>query len=369
MVRARRRGAVVGMAAGAVLAWGLPAEGQAPGPERLRVFLDCPMGCESTFVRDEIQWVDWVRDRADADVHLLVSSEMTGSGGRRYTLAFIGREAFEGVTDEIELSTSGDATQDERREDLAGVLALGLGPYLARGPGRRQVRMQLRGGPPGGGPPGAQQGPTEDPWDYWVFNLGVNGSLNGESSQSSSSYGASIRADRVTDAWKIRTYGSYSRRESEFELTDTTVTSVVERWSVSGLLARSLGPHWSAGARTSAGRSTFNNEDLRWDLGGGVEYDIFPYSESTRRKLTVQYVVGVTHRDYQSETIYGLTEETRPNHQLAVSLGLVQPWGQSSVNLSGLQYLHDTSFYNVGVGGSINLRLVRGLELRIFGQY
>lgn len=350
-----------------------PARAQTPEAERLRVFLDCPMGCEETFVRDEIQWVDWVRDRADADVHLLVSSQTTGSGGRQYTLAFIGRNAYEGVGDEIDFSTSGDATQDERREELVSALGLGLGPYLARGPGRRQLRLQLRGeGPgrgPGGPPPGAGPPPSEDPWDYWVFNLGVNGSFDGESTRTSSSYGGSVRADRITDLWKVRTYASYSRSESEIELTDTTVTSVIERWSVSGLLARSLGAHWSAGVRASMGRSTFNNEDFRWDAAGGVEYDIFPYSESTRRRLILQYVVGLTHWDYEAETIYGLLEETRPNHQLSVSLALVQPWGQSDVNLTGLQYLHDSSFYNVSIGGSLNFRLVRGLQLRIFGQY
>ena len=50
----------------------------------VRVFLDCQgralSGCDFDLVRREIAWVDWVRNREDADVHLLVTSTRTGAG-------------------------------------------------------------------------------------------------------------------------------------------------------------------------------------------------------------------------------------------------------------------------------------------------
>lgn len=341
------------------------------GPDRLRVFLDCPQACEQTHVRNEIAWVDWVRDREDANIHLLISLQGTGGGGRMYTLAYEGREELAGVDDEIEVATSGDATQDDRREELTAAIGLGLGRYIARTPGRRRVQLRLREGGPGGagGPTEQPTTPDDDPWDFWVFNIGLNGSANGESRNRSSSYSGSLSANRTTEQWKLDARASYSRFENSFDLAETTVTSFVERWSTRGLIVRSLGPQWSLGATASAGKSTFNNQDFSWSVSPGIEYNVFPYRESTRREFTVQYLVGLDHWDYEERTIYGVTSETRPRHTLASSLRLIQPWGQTRLSLSALQYLHDTDFYRVDLSSSINIRLFRGFSFRVSGSY
>src|SRR5687768_2977387 len=59
---------------------------------RLRVFLDCD--CFAEYLRDEITWVDFVRQAQDADVHILSSERETGGGGRELTLRFVGRGRF-----------------------------------------------------------------------------------------------------------------------------------------------------------------------------------------------------------------------------------------------------------------------------------
>ncbi len=57
----------------------------------LRVFLDCRTGgCDQEFFRTELAWIDHVRDRKDADVHVLVTAQGTGGGGTEYTVRFIG---------------------------------------------------------------------------------------------------------------------------------------------------------------------------------------------------------------------------------------------------------------------------------------
>ncbi len=48
--------------------------------ERARVFLDC-RACDFNYLRQEIQFVDYVRDRTDADVHVLATTQGTGGGG------------------------------------------------------------------------------------------------------------------------------------------------------------------------------------------------------------------------------------------------------------------------------------------------
>jgi hypothetical protein len=73
---------------------------EAPGGARLRVYLDCMM-CDFDYTRTEITRVDWVRDRQDSDVHILVTTQGTGAGGRKYTLEFIGRGRFASKVDAL----------------------------------------------------------------------------------------------------------------------------------------------------------------------------------------------------------------------------------------------------------------------------
>src|SRR5262245_24663343 len=63
--------------------------------DMVRVFLDCPR-CDEDYLRKEVTFIDYVRNREDADVHLLVTTQETGGGGVQYTLKFIGVGRFQG---------------------------------------------------------------------------------------------------------------------------------------------------------------------------------------------------------------------------------------------------------------------------------
>jgi hypothetical protein len=101
-------------------------------PESLRLFFDCQAsGCfDPDYFRREIGFVEWVRDREASDLHVLITSQETGSGGRQYTVAFIPRESLEGERTELGLATRGDATADEQRSALSERVKLGLIHYL-----------------------------------------------------------------------------------------------------------------------------------------------------------------------------------------------------------------------------------------------
>ena len=89
----------------------------ANGNGALRVFFDCDGGrgmCDFDFYRREIPYVNYTRDREDAQVHVLMTSEDTGSGGRRFTLDFIGREEFAEVTDRLEVVTRPNLALEQR---------------------------------------------------------------------------------------------------------------------------------------------------------------------------------------------------------------------------------------------------------------
>src|SRR5687767_9074607 len=79
-----RRALVCLLTVAASLAAVSPSRGQpAAGADRtegLKVFLDCPAKCDEDFLRTEITVISYVRDRQDADVHILVTSQPTGGG-------------------------------------------------------------------------------------------------------------------------------------------------------------------------------------------------------------------------------------------------------------------------------------------------
>ena len=349
----------------------------APASETVNLFFDCPgyFGCyDLDFFRREIPFVNWVREREVSDVHVLVTSQTTGGGGRQFQLSFIGRGAFEGQDQELVVNTPGDATEDQVRRVLAARLRLGLGRYLAGTPLADRLRVVPEGPPPGAPPgPGGPAGPgtpPDDPWDFWAFNVRGSTSLSGETSYESSSHSGSVSANRTTDAWKLNFAGRFSRNLRTYEVDDTTsVEYTREEWSASGLTVKSITPRFSVGARVGAGRSTYYNEDFRWNVSPGVEVNLFPYSESSRRSLTFQALMNVRHWDYEVETIFGQTAETRLAASLEASMRFIQPWGTASVGAQHSRYLHDTDKWQSTLDASIEVRVFKGFSVSVSGYY
>ena len=103
------------------------------GNKRLSVFLDCSnTWCDMNYIRTELPVVDYSRDRIESDVHVLLTSQRTGSGGRGYQVIMYGQKAFEGLRDTISFTLMRNSTDFERRELILNHLKIGLVPYLIR---------------------------------------------------------------------------------------------------------------------------------------------------------------------------------------------------------------------------------------------
>jgi hypothetical protein len=333
-----------------------------PDSSTLRVFVDhCP--CRMDYVRTEIPYVDYVRDRTEAQVHVLFTQQRTGSGGRSYTLEFIGHGRFEGRVDTMRLATAQDATDDERRETLVRYLKLGLVPFLTETRAVNQLDVTYR--PPDGGA-ASSTAPAADPWNFWVFRTNVNGSGSSEASSKRISTNGSFTADRTTQQWHLRFFGRSDYTERRYDFTDgTKLTSYTNSDDASAFIVRSRGPHWSMGGTASLHSSTTDNQRDALRLAPAVEYSLFPYSEFQRRQLTATYTLGVTDVNYYEITLYGKTRETLYDQSLRVSWDLTQPWGDFSLGVAGSQYLHDLSKYAVTGSMDGNFRLFRGFSLNM----
>lgn len=339
-------------------------------PERPRVFLDCQdtaqLYCDFDFFRTEITWVDYVRDRADADVHVLVTTQTTGSGGNEFTIALIGQRALARLADTLRSTSKPSATRDEVRRGLERTIALGLVRYVASSGVADRLRITYTA------PDAKAEGASaagRDRWNNWVFRTSLNLNVDGEKTYTSSRYYGTFSANRTTEAWKINLSLNEQYNESRFEVSDTrTITNVSRDYGVNGLVVKSLTAHWSTGVQGSAERSTFLNQRYAIRVAPALEYNVFPYAESTRRQFTLRYGPGVNAFRYDQETIFDKRSETRFDQTLTASLDLKQPWGSISSSLEGASYLHDFSKRRLVFFNSFQVRLFKGLSINSFGS-
>lgn len=333
--------------------------------ETIRVFTDCQTRCDTDHFRREIEFVHHVRDQRDADVHVLITRQNTGAGGSRYDLEFIGRRRFAGTTDTLRFVTAETDTEQEVREGLTRTLALGLVRFAASTRAGRRLRIGYEAEEE----TVAEEQRTDDPWNYWVFRVSFSSFFSGETSSRFLNLFGSTSASRITDASKLRLSvdGSYS--ESTFDIdSTTTITSIRRSYGGRGLFVLSLSPHWSAGIQSTASSSTFRNFDLSISVTPALEYNFFPYSESTRRQFRFLYSVGLAYFDYTEETIFDKLSETLPKHSLEIAYEVTQPWGSTDVTLIASQFLNDFSKNRVTLRGDLSLRVFRGLNLNLGGR-
>lgn len=348
-----------------------PAAGT-PGA-RLRVFLDA-CDCFDTFIRDEVTWVDFVRQRQDADLQVIGNAGQTGAGGIERTLRFVGEGRFAGVDFQLRAVSLPNESEDGQRRGVLSIMQIGLLNFAAREGMPQGVGLEVEA-------PG-QTGAAEqvrDPWNFWVFEIGADGSLDAEETTSETTWELSAEADRVTRHWIINfradieaeteTFDFEEDDDDEGEGGETQRAEFRRRERAARLfVAKSLGDHWSVGFDTEVESTTFGNVALSMQALPALEYNLFPYSEYATRQLRLEYAAGARHTRYNEITIYDQTRETRPRHEMSATLEQRQPWGSIESRLEWSQYLDDLSLSRLEFEGEVSLRLIRGLSLDVGGS-
>lgn len=346
----------------------IPAAAQSPAEEPPpAVFLDCKTrNCESTHIRNEVRFVNWVRDRTDADVYVLVTSQSTGGGGSSFLITMAGRNRFAGDSLDIRFATDQNSTSAEARDALTSRIAQGLVRYAVQtraAAGLSVVSEQVAPADL------ASAAAVSDPWNYWVFSVSANAELEGESREQERQIRVSGSGNRVTEDWIVEFQLEGSYEEQEFELTDRTIRSVRRDYETRAGVARAVAQLWSAGLSAEVGTSSFANQDLYARTAALVEYSFFPYSEFSRRRATLRYSVGVRHFDYEEITIFDRITEQRADQRLELHLRFQQAWGSATIRLSGSHYLDNLKQNNMSSFVNLNVRLLRGLSLDVRGNY
>ncbi len=322
----------------------------------LKIFIDC-RSCDMNYTRQEIPFVNYVRDTREAEVYLLVTNQPAGSGGDQFTFSFQGLMKYEGMNDTLTYTSNPDETWAIVREKKTNMIKMGLMRYVARTPLFDEIDIKNTGE--------IKQHEIEDKWNNWVFELQTNPQFNAEETYNRISFYNSFQITRVTPDIKLEIeLDQFTNKQSYIE-DGVTTEYIVSSKALQNLFVKSLGEHWSAGLRFDIEASTSQNYDLNVDFLPTIEYDIFPYSEATHRQFRIMYSAGYEYSDYSDSTIYNMTIEGLMKHSVRAAYQIQKKWG--SINFSGSysNYLNDFSKNRFGFWGYTRLRIVKGLSLSV----
>ena len=208
------------------------------------------------YTRQEIPYINYVRDVREAQVYILVTRQNAGSGGNQYTFTFQGQGEFKGMNDTVTYTTSPDQTRTEIREKRTNMLKMGLMRYVARTPLSNEIYISHN--------KELENEEVIDRWNYWVFEISTEPQFASEEEQKELGLRNSINISRVTPELKLEIeMDHFFDREKFIEYINTdsaeTTTYTTSSTSLDNLFVKSIGEHWSAGIKWDLGSSTREN--------------------------------------------------------------------------------------------------------------
>ncbi len=329
-------------------------------PKTVNIYIDCHR-CDYDYIRSEITWVNYVIDPKNADVYVMISRQRTGSGGREYTISFIGQRKWAFRSDTLKFTTQWNDSREIVRRKMVKIIKLGLVQFVEETAVADQLEISFK--------KKRKVFVPEDHWNYWVFRTSVSGDFNGEQSRNFQSMRARFSAQRITTDWKIYANFRTRYRKSLYNVDGSNVSSITSNKFFYGMIVKGLSEHWSAGVFSYIGSSSYSNTKISYSGAPAVEFDIFPYSESVRKQFRFIYRVSPEYTIYNERTIYGKLREALLQETLHVALSVKQPWGSIETDLSGAHYFHDFSKNHIRVSASFSFHLVKGFSFNVDGQF
>ncbi|WP_148899542.1 hypothetical protein [Fodinibius salinus] len=311
-----------------------------------------------------------MRDKEDAQLHLLLTKQRTGSGGTQYTLRYIGRKNFNSQDQKLTYTSPKSDTKDEERKGLVKKIKVGLIPYLSTSPVLGNINITYKAD----NESTDQRSAQSDKWNYWVFELDGRSFFNGEESRKNLFISMGASADHVTKNWKVNMEYDYDYNRKKFTSTDSlgneeTNIFVTRGQSFESSVVRSLTEHWSLGLLAESFSSSRNNIDFNISGSPAIEYNVFPYEEYAERRISFMYVMSASYFDYQTETIFNKKTDFLIRPELRSRLEFTQPWGEIEGRVKASTYLRDLSKNRLDLNLEFDFRIFRGLSLNLSGRY
>ena len=323
----------------------------------LRVFLDGASDSEN-YIKVKLWYIDYVRDLKQSQVHIIINSQPTASGGSQYSVRFIGHEKFENKNDTLQYVAKVESSNRENRDELTNVITMGLMPYLASNGQQKYMAFDYTDKT-------KLVEQSIDKYKNWVYTASLNTFLSGDKVSEILSGDGSFSAARITNKWKTRltaglNYGSNSYETTTYNFAGKTVIK-----NLKGLVVKSINDHWSWGLEPAFYASTYSNVKAQFSFASGIEYDVFPYSQSVNDLFTFKYRLQPLHNSYIEKTVFDKTSEFLLNQIVDVTYTHITGWGNISSTLTGSDYINHTKAYRLDLVNQANFRVAKGLFFNV----
>ena len=324
-----------------------------------RVYIDCYDCWEDDYdyFRTEINFINFVRDRLEADIHIIITTQATGGAGMEVTIEFHGQQKYEGISDTLKCYLEASDTDEMQRSRVTGIMKMGLLRYMARTPLAAQISVNYS----------QPTKPAEvvDKWNYWVFQTSIDAWIQGQKSYRQFYDNVSLSVERTTDANKLDMTGWLNYNETRYTTDDYNSLNISRGKGTDLMYVWSLSPHWSLGGYGELYSSSYSNQESVVYGAGLIEYNIFPYSESTRRLLCIRYRQGIQYMDYLEETIYDHHNQWLHSGKVTLVADIKRTWGSIYGSLAGSAYYYDMRKNRLSLYTQLSLRIIKGLSFNV----
>ena len=329
--------------------------------DKIKVFLSCR--CDNNFIKQNTLVFDHVRERTLSDIEVFVFEITNASGGRNYSFEYKGKNNFQNIENQISTDIPKNLTFSEAREQLLKTYKLGMVYFMQNTAFQNQLEVTFHDVET------KSDELTTDQWKNWVFEVSGSFNFENETSIKEEEYNLGMGVDRVTEMWRVRSDFGMRRSVKFFSGDEENYSSERKRTFFSGSVVRSLSNHFSTGFFGYYLNDTFRNYRSFVNFSPALEYNFIPYTEVLTREVTLAYKVGYNFYEYFEKTIYGFLNQKMFNQSLTLNLRYREKWGSVYSYLVASQFLDQPDQNRFTLNSNINLRIVRGLSLRISGNF
>ena len=331
--------------------------------EKVSAFLDCSWFCNNDYIQTEIPFVNFIREPKEAQVHIIVARNTTGSGGNRFTFRFVGQKEFTHINDTLTINLSPDATDDITRIEQVKALKNGLFDFVKHSSISENISIVYT-------PMVAEELLLKkDPWAYWIFRIGANGRVSGEEGYKNRNLNLRFSANKITEKLKLENSINFGNTLSKFDYEDFNLETTRKNTNVNLLAVGSINDHLSLGASVRYQHSTYSNIKHGVAVMPAIEYNIFPYSEAMEHQLRLLYGIGNQNNNYIDTTIFFKTHENYFYQQLSIDFESIQKWGSIDLGLTTKDLFVSGDKYDISLFLNIDVRILKGLNVFGYGSF
>ena len=331
-------------------------------PLSIKTQIDC-RGCDGNYMRQNITFLDHVRDQDLAEIYVFVNTSGNPSSVI-YEIEYTGKGRFDGINNKFSVDYSKTLTGNEIRDLLKETLIKGYIPYLLHTDQAEQLELVLHELPK------TTTEKIDDPWNNWIFSVRGNMDMEHQDTREEFNYDVGFDGDKVTEHWRVRLDGYYNKNTLKITESDnSSFTSVRNRKFLGGSIVKSLGNHWSAGVFGDVGTNSVDNFKFKSAVAPAIEYSLFDYKEVLTREITFAYQINYNTQKYFETTIFDVLRDQYYTQSLSMNLTYRKNWGSVYSSVRASNFLNDPSKNRLSINNWASVRVFKGFSVRVNANF